>query len=191
MDSHEYAEDVEGHMQDSDERQTGKGDDDGWQRIHLPIKRPTRTGRVSRTRYTRQFRPLNKIRICRFSRQATAPVIESPAPSAQLAEMAAVTFDDASNSVHIALYDEYHATRLAQIDHLTPPPPRHNGKVETIYVTGLGVLLQLVNQLWDSGEVSDSLPVTVVPESGQEPRNPQNLRPIALTPLHSNIYRLW
>lgn len=45
--------------------------------------------------------------------------------------MAAVTFDDTSNSAHIAVYDEGDATKLTQIDHLTF---RQNGNFETIEV---------------------------------------------------------
>lgn len=132
MDNQEDGDDAEGDMEDSDGPPTGEDDDDGWQRVHLPKKkRPTRTDRVSRTRYTLQLRPLNKVRISKIPRQAIATVIGRTAPSAELAEMAAVTFDDAANSAHIALYDENHATRLAEIDHLTV---RHNGKVETIDV---------------------------------------------------------
>ncbi|KAH9370781.1 hypothetical protein HPB48_014723 [Haemaphysalis longicornis] len=75
MDNREDAEDAEGHMEDSDEPTTGEDDDDGWQRVHLPKKRPTRTDRLSRTRYTLQLRPLNKVRISKIPRQAIATVI--------------------------------------------------------------------------------------------------------------------
>lgn len=105
---------------------------EGWQRASLSKKRrPTRTDRVSRSRHTLHLRPLAKLKIRNIPRHAIASVIGRTAPSAELAEMAAVTFDDAANSAHIAVYDEGHATRLTQIDHLTF---RQNGKLETIEV---------------------------------------------------------
>lgn len=105
---------------------------EGWQRIPLPKKRrPTRDDRVSRSRFTLQLRPLVKIRIRQIPRHAIASIIGHTAPSAELAEMASVTYDDVANSAHIALNDEAHANRLSKIDHLSIS---HNGRTETIEV---------------------------------------------------------
>ncbi|KAH9385038.1 hypothetical protein HPB48_027077 [Haemaphysalis longicornis] len=124
-------EDDEIAMQEYDDP-TQDDSDDGWQRVVLSKKkRPTRNERVSRSRINLQLRPLAKICIREIPRRAIANAIGYTAPSAELAEMAAVTFDDAANSAHIALYDENHAAKLLQIDHLTF---RQNGKVETIEV---------------------------------------------------------
>lgn len=106
--------------------------EEGWQRVPLAKKkRPTRNDRVSRSRINLQLRPLAKIRIRRVPRHAIANAIGYTAPSAELAEMAAVTFDDAANSAHIAVYDENHAAKLLRIDRLTF---RQDGKPESIEV---------------------------------------------------------
>lgn len=103
-------------------------DDDGeWHRILV-----TKTERVSRTRFSLQLRPLVKMKVRDIPRQAIANAIGSSSPSAELAEMAAIRYDDAANSAHITLYDAEHAARLSQTDHLTC---RYNGRLETIEVT--------------------------------------------------------
>lgn len=124
----------EGEDNDSqdDQMQHDLDDEEGWQRVPLAKKkRPTRSDRVSRSRINLQLRPLAKIRIRRVPRHAIANAIGCTAPSAELAEMAAVTFDDAANSAHIALYDENHAAKLLQVDRLTF---RQDGKTESIEV---------------------------------------------------------
>ncbi|KAH9365038.1 hypothetical protein HPB48_022747 [Haemaphysalis longicornis] len=124
-------EDDEIAMQEYDDP-TQDDSDDGWLRVVLSKKkRPTRNERVSRSRINLQLRPLAKIRIREIPRRAIANAIGYTAPSAELAEMAAVTLYDAANSAHIALYDENHAAKLLRLDHLTY---RQNGKVETIEV---------------------------------------------------------
>lgn len=131
MDDHEDADEAADPMHDSDGTEIGE-DEEGWQRPRLPKKRkPTRDDRVSRFRYALQLRPLVKTRIRQIPRHAIASIIGQTAPSAELAEMAAVTFDDVANSAHISVYDEVHANRLTKIDHLFL---RQNGKTETIEV---------------------------------------------------------
>ncbi|KAH9366174.1 hypothetical protein HPB48_004128 [Haemaphysalis longicornis] len=125
-------EDDEIAMQEYDDP-TQDDSNDGRQLVVLSKKkRPTRNERVSRSRNINlQLRPLAKIRIREIPRREIATAVGYTAPSAELAETAAVTLDDAANSAHIALYDENHAAKLLQIDHLTF---RQNGKVETIEV---------------------------------------------------------
>lgn len=131
MEDYRDAEDTTDSMLETDSTELYDATD-GWQRTPLPKKRrPTRDDRVSRSRFALQLRPLVKVRIRQIPRHAIASIIGQTAPSAELAEMAAVTFDDVANSAHIALYDETHANRLSKIDHLSI---RHNGRVETIEV---------------------------------------------------------
>lgn len=115
-----YEEDITEDQMQEVEEDDGTTDEEGWQRVPLAKKRqPTRTDRVSRSRHLLQLRPLAKIKIRNIPRHAIASAIGLTAPSPELAEMAAVTFDDAANSAHITLYDESHATKLAKIDHLS------------------------------------------------------------------------
>lgn len=65
------------------------------------------------------------------NRQGEPVTSFAAAASAELAEMAAVTFDGATNSGNILLYDENHAAKLTEIDDLTF---RQNGKLETLEV---------------------------------------------------------
>lgn len=134
VDNCDDAEDDDGQMQDLEEPVTDNDidEEDGWQRIPLPKKnRPTKTDRVSRQRFTLQLKPLTKLRIRQIPRHSIASIIGRTAPNAGLAEMAAVTFDDAANSARIVVYDAVHATRLAQIGHLTL---RRNDKPEIIEI---------------------------------------------------------
>lgn len=125
-------EELEDNGMEETEEDAATEEAEGWQRARLSKKRrPTRTDRVSRSCHTLHLRPLAKLEIGNIPRHAIANVIGLTAPSAELAKMAAVTFDDAANSAHIAVYDEGHATKLTQIDHLTF---RQNEKLETIEV---------------------------------------------------------
>ncbi|KAH9383458.1 hypothetical protein HPB48_024967 [Haemaphysalis longicornis] len=95
-------------------------DTQDWQRV-LPTRRnrTTKADRVSRTRFLLQLRPLAKIQIRTVPKQAIANIIGLTAPSAELAEMASVTYDDAANSARIRLYDESHVVKMLKIDRLT------------------------------------------------------------------------
>lgn len=125
-------EELEDDGMEETEEDAATAEDEGWQRARLSKKRtPTRTDRVSRSRQTLHLRPLTKLKVRKIPRHAIASVIGRTAPSAELAEMATLTFDDAANCAHIAVYDEGHAAKLTQIDHITF---RQNGKLETIEV---------------------------------------------------------
>lgn len=126
---------LQGDSRDEDAEQDElMNEDDGgvWHRT-LPTKKNkvTKTERVSRTRFSLQLRPLVKMKIRDIPRRAIANAIGSNSPNAELAEMAAIKYDDAANSANITLYDAEHAARLARTDHLTY---RYNGRLETIEV---------------------------------------------------------